>query len=205
MIQPAQSLSLNELKAFALEHLGREVLWWIEPSLSSQPGPVDCIGWSQWPDAEFDEMWAWRLPAEQVAAVATKRSTVARLVARFLGLRGPDAPDAPTVGQRVTAAASTIAPMAAMHALRRPAGFACRVFESRPADDQLKPLEVWPADAAMRARHGAAHLASLSRQPGAKSSAWAMQFDSAACAMWLHAPRLSADPASKRRSQKSSQ
>ena len=192
MIQPAQSLSLNELKAFALEHLGREVLWWIKPSLSSQPGPVDCIGWSQWPDAEFEELWAWQLPAEQVAAVATKRSTLARLVARVLRLRGPDAPAAPTVGQRVTSAASTIAPLAAMHAVRRSAGFACRVFESRPADDQLNPMEVWPADKAMRARHGAAHLVSLSGQHGATSSAWVVQFDSAACAIWLHAPRPSA-------------
>ena len=192
MSQPAQSLSREELKAFALEHLGRDFLWWIEPSLSSQPGPVDCIGWSQWPDAEFDELWAWRLPAAQVSAVAAKRSTLARLVARFVRLRRPDAPAAPTEDQRKAPAATTIAPLAALHAVRRPAGFACRVFESRPVDDQMKPMEVWPADKAMRARHGAAHLASLSVQPGATSSAWVVQFDSAACAIWLHAPSPSA-------------
>ena len=205
MIQPAQSLSLNELKAFALEHLGREVLWWIEPSLSSQPGPVDCIGWSQWPEAEFDELWAWQLPAEQVAAAATKRSTLARLVPRLLRLHWPNASNAPTVDQREVAAESTIAPLVALHAVRRPAGFAYRVFTVPPAGDELKLIEVWPADKAMRARHGANHLQKLSGQPGAKSSAWAMQFDSADCGMWLHAPRPLADQSSTRLSQESGQ
>lgn len=169
--------SAETLHGLAVARLGASLLWWIEPALSLEPAAVACIGWGGWPSAPFDELWAWQIPAGIAAptvAIPGQPMAFLRRLAAMLPRRQRH--NEPSVAQ--------LSAKTALHAVRRGKAFVYR-WTAEPDGGEFP---VWPADAAMRARHGAMHLATLVSEGRATAAQWVMQHDAAGCALWLNAP-----------------